>query len=63
MIRAIVPPTVPKGTERVRVCLHAGNTLEEIDALIERIDQWLSVSKAQKIECQPSDNKKFKANL
>ena len=63
MVRAIVPPTVPKGTERVRVCLHAGNTLEEIDALIERIDQWLSASKAQKIECQPNDNKKFKANL
>ena len=39
-MRAIVPPTVPRGTERVRVCLHAGNTVEEIDALVKRIGEW-----------------------
>jgi 8-amino-7-oxononanoate synthase len=40
IVRAIVPPTVPSGTERVRVCLHAGNTVEEIDALVKRIGEW-----------------------
>jgi len=39
-VRAIVPPTVPMGTERVRVCLHAGNTVEEIDTLVKRIGEW-----------------------
>jgi 8-amino-7-oxononanoate synthase len=41
IVRAIVPPTVPRGTERVRVCLHAGNTVEEIDALVKRIGEWV----------------------
>jgi 8-amino-7-oxononanoate synthase len=40
-VRAIVPPTVPRGTERVRVCLHAGNTVEEIDGLVKRIGEWV----------------------
>jgi 8-amino-7-oxononanoate synthase len=39
-VRAIVPPTVPRGTERVRACLHAGNTVEEIDGLVKRIGEW-----------------------
>ncbi|KAL3495512.1 pyridoxal phosphate-dependent transferase [Aspergillus germanicus] len=41
IVRAIMPPTVPAGKERVRVCLHAGNTMEEIDGLIETIQKWL----------------------
>ncbi|KAL4781326.1 pyridoxal phosphate-dependent transferase [Aspergillus varians] len=40
-VRAIMSPTVPAGKERVRVCLHAGNTMEEIDGLIEAIERWL----------------------
>lgn len=40
-VRAIMSPTVPAGKERVRVCLHAGNTVEEIDGLIEVIEAWL----------------------
>ncbi|KAL4995828.1 pyridoxal phosphate-dependent transferase [Aspergillus recurvatus] len=40
-VRAIMPPTVPAGRERVRVCLHAGNTVEEIDGLIGTIATWL----------------------
>jgi hypothetical protein len=40
IVRAVVPPTVP--TRRVRVCLHAGNTKEEIDGLVERVDLWLA---------------------
>ncbi|OJD23790.1 hypothetical protein ACJ73_04859 [Blastomyces percursus] len=41
IVRAIMPPTVPKGTERVRVCLHASNTYEEIDRLIDLIQEWV----------------------
>ncbi|KAL2871392.1 aminotransferase class I/II-fold pyridoxal phosphate-dependent enzyme [Aspergillus lucknowensis] len=41
IVRAIMSPTVPEGKERVRVCLHAGNTVEEIDGLIETIEMWL----------------------
>jgi 8-amino-7-oxononanoate synthase len=39
LVRAVVPPTVP--TRRVRVCLHAGNTYEQIDGLVKRVERWL----------------------
>ena len=41
MVRPIVPPTVPEGTQRVRVCLHAGNSFEDVQRLVERIKDWL----------------------
>ena len=42
LVRPIVYPTVPRGTERVRVCLHAANTAAEIDGLVARLAVWLS---------------------
>lgn len=33
-------PTVPLGKERVRVCLHAGNSLQEIDRLVDTMVHW-----------------------
>lgn len=36
-VRAVLAPTVPKGKERIRICLHAYNTREEIDALTNEI--------------------------
>ena len=39
-VRPIVWPAVPKGTERVRVCLHATNSFEELDLLIQHSIQW-----------------------
>ncbi len=33
-VRAILYPTVPRGTERLRIVLHAFNTREELDGLI-----------------------------
>lgn len=32
--------SVPKGEERVRICLHANNTAEEIDGLIATVNRW-----------------------
>ena len=39
-VRPITWPTVPKGKGRIRVCLHAGNTREEVDRLVLAIVQW-----------------------
>jgi 8-amino-7-oxononanoate synthase len=36
-VRPILSPTVPKGKERIRVCLHSYNTKEEIDLLFKTI--------------------------
>ncbi|KAF8490940.1 pyridoxal phosphate-dependent transferase [Russula emetica] len=38
--RSISWPTVPKGMDLVRVCLHAGNTRAEIDALVSASVAW-----------------------
>ncbi|RAH42174.1 aminotransferase class I/II-fold pyridoxal phosphate-dependent enzyme [Aspergillus brunneoviolaceus CBS 621.78] len=47
VVRAILPPTVPAGQERVRVCLHAGNTEDEIDGLVETIVEWLEEAQGE----------------
>lgn len=36
-VSAVLSPTVPEGAERIRICLHAFNTEEEIDALLDAI--------------------------
>ena len=38
-VRPIVSPTVPKGTERIRICLHEFNTEEEVKGLIESLQK------------------------
>jgi 8-amino-7-oxononanoate synthase len=45
MVRAVVPPTVPDGTSRVRICLHAGNTEDEITGLVNSIELWVQEQK------------------
>lgn len=35
--RPILSPTIPKGRERIRVCIHSYNTKEEIDLLFDTI--------------------------
>lgn len=38
-VRPIVSPTVPKGTERIRICLHEFNTEEEVRGLVESLQK------------------------
>ncbi|CAE6406632.1 unnamed protein product [Rhizoctonia solani] len=40
LARPITHPTVPKGEERVRICLHAANTEEEVDGLVDALLEW-----------------------
>lgn len=41
--RPITWPTVPKGKDRVRICLHARNTREDVDRLVGEIVKWAKV--------------------
>ncbi len=41
-VRPILSPTVPKGTERLRICLHSYNTEKEIVLLAETITQLMN---------------------
>ncbi|KAK1989730.1 aminotransferase class I and II [Colletotrichum falcatum] len=41
MVRPIVAPTVPAGSERVRICVHAGNTFDEVEGLVSAVEGWL----------------------
>lgn len=40
-VKAILSPTVPKGTERLRICLHAFNTEDDIIKLIHTLQKEL----------------------
>lgn len=39
-VKPILSPTVPEGTERIRICLHASHTENEIAGLLQSIHQW-----------------------
>ncbi|KAI4688754.1 uncharacterized protein J4E84_004684 [Alternaria hordeiaustralica] len=49
MVRAVVPPTVPVGTARVRICLHAGNTSAEVEKLVELLGRWCESQAAEQL--------------
>ncbi|WFD03549.1 8-amino-7-oxononanoate synthase [Malassezia obtusa] len=40
LVRGVTYPTVPRGEERVRICVHAHNTDAEMDALAAEIARW-----------------------
>lgn len=50
VVRPIVPPTVPNGTERVRVCLHSGNTFKDVEGLVGRIREWLENADSKAVQ-------------
>ena len=41
IVRPVVPPTVPPGEERVRICLRAGMEREVIDRLVSVLREWV----------------------
>ena len=41
-VRPIVSPTVPKGTERIRICLHEFNTEDEVKGLISSLEKAIA---------------------
>ncbi|KAJ9098175.1 hypothetical protein QFC21_004504 [Naganishia friedmannii] len=41
LVRPVVHPTVPKGQERVRICLHSGNTEKDVKKMVESIAEWV----------------------
>jgi 8-amino-7-oxononanoate synthase len=41
-VRAILSPTVPAGSERIRICLHSFNTESEIMLLTENINNFIN---------------------
>ncbi|MCC8425843.1 8-amino-7-oxononanoate synthase [Mucilaginibacter sp. UR6-11] len=43
-VRAIVSPTVPQGSERIRICLHSFNTTGEINLLAHKINTLANAS-------------------
>lgn len=43
IVRPIAAPTVPKGRERVRVCLHAANNRVQVEELAMAVEEWLQM--------------------
>ncbi|CAO3631566.1 unnamed protein product [Cunninghamella blakesleeana] len=43
IVKPICSPTVPKGQERVRICLHGHNTVSQVDALVHSIHVFFNV--------------------
>lgn len=48
--KAITWPTVPVGTSRVRVCLHAGHTRDDVKKLVDGIVDWVQAWLAREKE-------------
>jgi 8-amino-7-oxononanoate synthase len=51
LVRPIVYPTVPKGSERVRICVHSHNETQDVVGLLDSIQQWLQQQQEQ-LKCK-----------
>jgi 8-amino-7-oxononanoate synthase len=58
-----MPPTVPEGTQRVRLCLHAGNSKQDVNALVARIRRWLIERRRIKFDEENVQSTELKARL
>lgn len=63
MVRAIVAPTVPHGTDRVRICLHAGNTDKDCDELCKAVEEWVSLQSISGEQGRPASAYAIKNRL
>ncbi|KAI9322124.1 8-amino-7-oxononanoate synthase [Dichotomocladium elegans] len=43
IVKPICSPTVPKGQERVRICIHGHNTSEQVDSLVSAVHDFFSI--------------------
>ncbi|KAI0888245.1 PLP-dependent transferase [Annulohypoxylon maeteangense] len=60
MVRPIVAPTVPAGSERVRICLHSANTPDQIDGLCDAIGMWVQSQMAtEKLQLSKQQHKQI----
>lgn len=48
VVRPVVPPTVPPGGERVRVCLRAGMERDVLERLVAAFGEWVQVKVAER---------------
>ncbi|KAG8705350.1 hypothetical protein FRC11_009107 [Ceratobasidium sp. 423] len=48
LARPITHPTVPKGEERVRICLHAANTEAQVDGLVDALVEWAEMQRGRR---------------
>ncbi|WWC70244.1 uncharacterized protein I206_104194 [Kwoniella pini CBS 10737] len=47
IVRPVVPPTVPPGAERVRICLRAGMDKRVIEELVAALAEWVDIKLAE----------------
>jgi 8-amino-7-oxononanoate synthase len=50
VVRAIVAPTVPEGFERVRLCLHSGNSRIHLEGFVQVLQRWVEEKKEKRQE-------------
>ncbi|KAF7319160.1 PLP-dependent transferase [Mycena chlorophos] len=48
--KAVPYPIVPRGLERIRVCLHSGNTEAELDKFLDCVVEWAAIEE-EKLVC------------
>lgn len=49
-VRPILSPTVPLGTERLRICLHTYNTLSQLEELVKVMQEVLEKDKSEALQ-------------
>ncbi|KAH8925479.1 PLP-dependent transferase [Atractiella rhizophila] len=63
LCRPIRYPTVPKGGERVRVCLHAMNTKHQVEGLAKELKKWMGDMQIQLETSRPELTKENKTGM